>query len=114
MADNYDDWYKDEEEKKECSCSSNHNLHLQSEYLVSFVSKMKRLVALCLAGARIDVGFADLVKQELTDKILPLRPALYFYVGKELSDEDRDVSAPRIHFDEMMYPINPFDALPPF
>jgi len=108
LADNYDDWYKDEEEKKECSCSSNHNLHLQSEYLVSFVSKMKRLVAFCLAGARIDAGFADLVKQELTDKILPLRPALYFYVGKELiDDEEKHIIAP-----QMIYPINPFDALP--
>ena len=115
MADYYDDWYEDDEAiEKECSCGSNHNLHLQPDYLVSFVSNMNHLVAFCLAGNRIDAGFADLVKQELTNKILPLRPALYFYVGKELDDELKDVIAPRIHYDEMIYPINPFDALPPF
>lgn len=84
LADSYNNMEGDKNEGKECSCGSNHNLHLQSDYLVSFVTKMKRLVAFCLAGDRIDAGFADLVKKQLTDKILPKRPALYVYIGKNL------------------------------
>ena len=98
--------------RDDCSCHPD-NLLLQANDLVSFVADMERLVAFCLAGIRIDPDIAQIVVQRLTDEILPLRPALWFHLGKDVPQVG-DPCVPRVHYDEILKRVKPHKVLPTF
>ncbi len=81
--------------------------------LVSFAKKMTHLVALSLIGFQIDRPTAEHVHQRLLKEIIPLRPPFWFYLGPKLP-EDNDTSVPRIHYEEMVNPIDAWNAPPQF
>ncbi len=101
-----------EYKRDHCSCRPN-NLLFQANDLVSFVADMERLVAFCLAGIRIDPDIAQIVVQRLTDEILPLRPALWFHLGKYVPQAG-DPCVPRVHFDEILIRVKPHKVQPTF
>jgi len=74
---------------------------------------MKRLVAFCLAGPRIDLDFAEIVKQRLTDEILLLRPALWCHLGKDIPKVG-DPCVPRVHYEQILEDPNPPKSYTPF
>ena len=77
-----------------------------------FVKETHHLVALCLGGFPID-PYPFVVQQQLIKEIVPNRPAFWFHLGPMLP-EASDLSVPRIHFNGIVNPINPFDAPPRF
>ncbi len=85
----------------------------QLNSLLSFVSKMTHLVAFCLVGFQIDRKVVEVIKQRLTDEILPDRSAFWFHVGPELP-KGNDLSVPRVHYDEVINPIDAYYAPPKF
>ena len=85
---------------------------LDKDCLVSFITEMRGLVALCLAGFRLDPDDTEVVNQHISNKILPLRPAFWLYLGLNLP-EGNDTNLPRIHCDEIIRPIDWFRSPPP-
>jgi len=81
--------------------------------LVAFVEGMPDLVALCLVGFQIDRMAINAINRRLTGDIVPLRPALWFHVGQELP-KTNERSVPKIHFDEIVNPLDKFHAPPHF
>ncbi len=84
-----------------------------SDYLIDFVSKMGNLVAFCFTGFDIQPFVLEAVRSRLSEEILPNRPSLWFYFGRVLPNAN-DPSVPRVHYDEIVNPIDPFNALPMF
>lgn len=84
------------------------------DLLIAFVEKMPELVALCLVGFQIDPITIKVISRRLTEEIVrPLRPSLWFHIGQELPTAN-DPSAPRIHFDEIVNPLDKFYTPPHF
>lgn len=81
------------------------------DFLLSFVSEMKDLVALCLAGFQMNSDALVVVKKKLNDVIIPVRPAFWYYIGKELPSPTNS-SIPRMHYDEMVNPYDPYYTPP--
>lgn len=76
--------------------------------ILPFVKQTTQLVALCLVGILIEPFY---VQQQLIKEIVPNRPAFWFHLGPELP-EASDLSVPRIHFNGIVDPINPY-CVPP-
>ena len=78
--------------------------------ILPFVKGSPNLAALCLVGFPID---PFVVQQQLIKEIVPNRPAFWFHLGLELP-EASDLSVPRIHFNSIVDPVNPYEAPPHF
>ena len=74
---------------------------------------MGNLVAFCFTGFDIQPFVQEAVRSRLSAEILPNRPSLWFYFGRVLPNAN-DPSVPRVHYDEIVNPIDPFNALPMF
>ena len=83
---------------------------LQDSILL-FVKEMPHLVALCLTGFPIDHTFVEQLLSDQTEK--ESRPAFWFHLGPKIPKAS-DLSIPRIHFDGIVDPIDPFEAPPRF
>lgn len=83
---------------------------LLEDSVVKFAKGMPHLVALCLAGFPID---PTIIRQKLVNVIDPNRAAFRLYLGSELPKAS-DISVPRIHFDGIIDPIQPYYAPPSF
>lgn len=90
-----------------------HNYTALADSLVDFAKKKENLIALCLAGFEIDCTTAQHLRQRLADEIVPLRFPFWFHVGPELPNVI-DESVPRIHYDEIVNPVDPYLAPPRF
>jgi len=90
-----------------------YKLILHPDFLVPFVTKMTRLVCLCLVGFDCDPSEVQQLNQRFTREILPNRPEFWFYVGPQLP-EGNDQTVPRVHYDEIICPIDAFRAPPIF
>jgi len=86
-----------------------YNASLQ-DAILPFVKGMPHLVALGLLGFPID---SCLVEQQLIDEIVPNRPAFWSFLGSELPKAS-DLSVPRIHYEEIVDPIDPYYDSPRF
>ena len=85
---------------------------LDKDCLVPFITEMGSLVALCLAGFRLDPYDTEVVNQQISNKILPLRPAFWLYLGLNLP-KGNNTDVPRVHYDEIIRPIDWFRSPPP-
>lgn len=83
------------------------------DFLVDVVKKKEHLIALCLVGFQIDPTTAEHLRKRLMKEILPRRQAFWFHVGLQLPKVN-DASVPRIHYDEIVNPIDPICAPPQF
>ena len=82
------------------------------EFLLKFVTKLKKLTVLCLNWCFVlchDTTKA--IENWLASEILPQRPALWFHLGL-ISRDNLDI--PRVLLDEMIYPVNYVFAPPKF
>jgi len=86
-----------------------YNAPLQ-DAILPFAKGMYHLVALCLVGLDID---ASVVGVQLTTKIVPDRPAFWFNFSQKLPKAS-DLSIPRIHYEGILKPNNPYYAPPLF
>jgi len=86
---------------------------LQSDLLLSFVSKMTHLVALCLVGFDFNPSEVDLLEKRFAKEVTPKRPAFWFYVGPKLP-KGNDTTVPRIHYYEIVNPVDAYYAPPQF
>lgn len=82
------------------------------DQIIDAVKEMKHLVLLCLIGFSFSDDIVHRVQQRLTLEVLPLRPALRFYLGESFPDAT-DPTVPRIHCNEMIHPQAQFYAPPP-
>ena len=78
--------------------------------ILPFVKETPHLVALCLVGFPID---PVVVQQQLIKEIVIDRPAFWFHVGPKLPKAS-DVSIPRVHYEGIVHPNDPFFAPPRF
>ena len=85
---------------------------VQSALLLSFVSKLKHLVALCLVGFQFDSP-VDVLKKQIAEEVTPHRPAFWFHLGPKLP-KGNDVTVPRIHYYDIVSPIDALNAPPRF
>ncbi len=94
-------------------CYQQNRLHptLLEDFLFSFVSQMKNLAALCLVGFEMDPIVLAGVKQRLKQEILRVRPSLWMHIGPELPNAT-DPSVPKIHYDDIVNPFDPYCAPP--
>jgi len=83
------------------------------DFLVNFISKMGHLVAFCLTALRLDPSIVEEVKRRVAEEILPDRPSFWLHLDLDLPKEN-DPSIPRIHYDQIVNPLNYFDAPPSF
>lgn len=83
------------------------------DFLVDFVKKKEHLIALCLAGFEIDPTTVEHLRKRLADEILPRRQPFWFNLGPQLPKVN-DTSVPRMHYDEIVKPIDPYYAPPRF
>ena len=90
-----------------------HKMTLLPDFLLPFVTKMTHLVALYIIGFRWDPSQeeVDALKQRFTREILANRPAFRMQVGPLWAIEN-DLDLPRIHYDEIIFPMN-LDHTPP-
>jgi len=72
---------------------------------------MPHLVALCLAGLGIDSN--GVVKRQLIEEVIPERPAFWFHLSRNLPTAN-DPSIPKIHYEEIVYPIEEWFTPPRF
>ncbi len=80
--------------------------------IVKFVKEMTHLVALGLFGFPFDPSAAEEIRRQLTEEVVPHREAFWFHLGDQ--PEENDSSVPRIHYDEIIAPIDSFFAPPKF
>ncbi len=80
--------------------------------IVSFVKGMPNIVALCLTGFGFPID-DSVVEDQLTAEIVRNRPGFWFHVGSYLPIES-DLSVPRIHYDGIVNPMNPYNTPPRF
>ena len=89
--------------------SSDHYAPLENS-LVKFVKEMPHLVALCLAGLAIDCNGA--VKRRLIEEVLPERPAFWCHLSRNLPSDDPSI--PKIHYEDIVYPMEEWYSPPRF
>ena len=82
------------------------------ELIVEFAKGMVHLVCLGFFGFRIDPSAAEMIQRRITEEVVPLRPAFWFYLGKEVPEEN-DESVPRIHYEEIVNPVWESYIVPP-
>ena len=78
--------------------------------ILPFVKEVPHLVALCLVGYPIDSSVVD---GQFRAEIVPNRPAFWFHLGSELPKAN-DLTVPRIHYNGVVNPIDPYYASPRF
>ena len=83
------------------------------EFVVPFAKGMTHLVVLGLIGFPFDPSAAEEIRRRLSEEVVPHREAFWFDLGENLPTEN-DTSVPRIHYDEIVAPINPLYAPPKF
>ena len=81
------------------------------DLLVDFATEMDHLVALCLVGFNIRPKVIRKVYQRVEKQIRPPRQAFWFYLDGERPGEN-DSRIPRVHYDEIVNPIDGFYAPP--
>lgn len=83
------------------------------EYLLRFVKRMQRLVAICIVSElRFDDSSAvNHLRESLLKEVTPSRPSLWYHFGPSFPKEI-DPNIPRIHFNEIIRPSNPFNIPP--
>lgn len=81
------------------------------EFILKFAKGMKKLVCLGIFGFPFKRSAVRVIQQKLRKEVLPLRPTFWFRLGKELPVEN-DTSVPRIHYDEMVRPIDRYYVPP--
>lgn len=84
-----------------------------ADQIVTFAASMQHLSALCLSCLLLDSSVMEETNRRLAEEIIPIRPSFWFHVGFELPKEN-DPSVPRVHYDEIVHPINSFDSPPKF
>lgn len=83
-------------------------------YLCDFVITMKNLVAFCFVSyTRFNATSLSGLNQKFSEMILLSRPAFWFHFGRHLPLAN-DPNVPRIHYDEIVCPINHFQMFLPF
>jgi len=84
-----------------------------ADFLVQFILKMDHLTALCLVFYELDPSLIPQVHQRIVEEILPLRPALWFYLDRKLPN-GVEPSVPAVHYRDMVLINNKFDPVPTF
>ena len=85
---------------------------LQTEFLFNFAERMEHLIAFCLS-VNINHQVIKVLETRFIQEILPNRPAFWFHLGSSLP-RPNDCRVPRVHYDEIISPINYFDTPPKF
>ena len=80
------------------------------EMIVPFAKGMTHLVCLAIVG--FPLKSVKVIEKRLTEEVVPLRPAFWFYLGKEVPEEN-DESVPRIHYEEIVNPVWESYIVPP-
>jgi len=83
------------------------------ETIVEIVEQLQHLVLLVLIGFPMNSKVVRRVNQRLTQDVLPLRPALKFYLDAVTFPDATDPTVPRIHCNEMIHPQEQYYAPPP-
>lgn len=84
------------------------------DILYGFVSSMERLVAFCfITAVPLPQCTRDEIKRRFLEKLIPIRPAFWFHFDTAIPPAN-DSTIPRIHYDEIVCPINYFEAPPKF
>ena len=83
------------------------------QLLIEFLSKMKCLIIFSFTGYNIQPDVQEAVRAHVAAEIRPDRPSFWFHLGKSLPKAN-DPDVPRIHYDEIVKPTDPFHALPQF
>jgi len=96
---------------RHCSQQNGRNATQLEDFLITFVSKMESLVALCLVGFEMDTTVLEGVKKRLNQEIVSQRPSLWIHIGPKLPNAT-DPSVPKIHYDEIVNPFDPYFAPP--
>ncbi len=74
--------------------------------LFKFVSSMPDLVCFCfITASEIEPGTVAELKKKFDELIVPIRPAFWCHVDRNLP-RATDPTVPRIHYDEIVCPIN--------
>lgn len=82
--------------------------------LLDFVKRMPRLVAFCfITASDIQPTTLGELKQKFDELVLPIRPAFWYHVGQTLP-RSTDPTVPRIHYNQIVSPINPSEIAPDF
>ncbi len=82
------------------------------DILYQFATSMKHLIAFCFVSASpFEPGAVAEIKQKFNDDIIPIRPAFWFHIDQFLPGVN-DPTVPRIHYDEIVCPINYFEVSP--
>ena len=82
------------------------------EFLCQFVLELRNLVALCLVD-KFDASDIEPTRRKVMEKIKPSRPAFWFHIGHDLP-EGGDPTVPRIHYDDVVNPVNYYHIPPQF
>lgn len=87
---------------------------LLQNVLLDFVKRMHHLVAFCfITASNIQPGTVEELNQKFDEFVFPTRPAFWYHVGQELP-RATDPTVPRIHYDQIVCPINSNDISPEF
>jgi len=81
------------------------------DLVVGFATEMDHLVALCLAGFCLNPNAIRQVNRRVKKEILPQRPAFWLYLAGEVP-VGNDPKIPRVHYDEIVNPIDGFYSPP--
>jgi hypothetical protein len=76
------------------------------DVLFKFVSSMPDLVCFCfITASEIEPGTVAKLKQKFDEFIIPIRPAFWCHVANDFP-QATDPTVPRIHYDQIVCPIN--------
>lgn len=81
------------------------------KFIVPFAKGMSKLVCLGLSGFRIEPRASEVIRRRLTEELVPLRPAFWFYLDDKLPNKN-DASGPRVHYGEIVTQFNAHIAPP--
>ena len=68
----------------------------------------------CFTSSEMETSAAAELNQKFYDLIIPSRPAFWYHIGDNLSYLDADPTVPRIHYEEIVCPMNYFEIPPNF
>jgi hypothetical protein len=84
------------------------------DVLLKFVSSMPNLVCFCfITASEIEPGTVTELKKKFDELIVPTRPAFWYHVDQSLP-RATDPTVPRIHYDQIVSPINYLEMSPEF
>jgi len=82
------------------------------DFFVDFAAKMKRLVCFCISFNQIDGAMCEEVNRRVAEKVVGIRPSLWFHFGRYGPDLD-DPEVPLIHLQEILLSHLDFCLPPP-